>query len=70
MIPHCGISPQSSILNVGKGCGIHLAAEELARTVTEVAPVARGALLVPRQCTATVQANENELASAIARKRS
>ena len=41
---------------------IHLTAEELARTVIEVAPVARGALLVPRQYTATVQANENELA--------
>ncbi|TKB75385.1 MAG: efflux RND transporter periplasmic adaptor subunit [Nitrospira sp.] len=41
---------------------VHLTAEELARTVIEVAPVARGALLVPRQYTATVQANENELA--------
>ena len=41
---------------------IHLTSEELARTVIEVTPVARGALLVPRQYTATVQANENELA--------
>ena len=41
---------------------VHLTAEELARTVLEVAPVARGAMLVPRQYTATVQANENELA--------
>ena len=41
---------------------VHLTAEELARTVIEVTPVARGALLVPRQYTATVQANENELA--------
>ena len=41
---------------------IHLTAEELAQTVIEVTPVARGALLVPRQYTATVQANENELA--------
>jgi cobalt-zinc-cadmium efflux system membrane fusion protein len=45
---------------------IHLTAEELARTVIEVAPVARGALLVPRQYTATVQANENELAEVTA----
>jgi cobalt-zinc-cadmium efflux system membrane fusion protein len=41
---------------------LHLTAEELARTVIDVAPVTRGALLVPRQYTATVQANENELA--------
>jgi membrane fusion protein, heavy metal efflux system len=41
---------------------VHLTAEELGRTVLEVAPVARGAMLVPRQYTATVQANENELA--------
>ena len=41
---------------------VHLTSEELARTVIEAAPVARGALLVPRQYTATVQANENELA--------
>ena len=41
---------------------LHLTAEELERTVIEVAPVARGAMLVPRQYTATVQANENELA--------
>jgi cobalt-zinc-cadmium efflux system membrane fusion protein len=41
---------------------VHLTAEELAQTVIEVAPVARGALLVPRQYTATVRANENELA--------
>jgi membrane fusion protein, heavy metal efflux system len=41
---------------------LHLTSEELARTVIAVAPVARGALLVPRQYTATVQANENELA--------
>ena len=41
---------------------LHLTSEELARTVIDVTPVARGALLVPRQYTATVQANENELA--------
>ncbi|MEO7819007.1 MAG: efflux RND transporter periplasmic adaptor subunit, partial [Actinomycetota bacterium] len=41
---------------------VHLTAEELARTVIELTPVARGALLEPRQYTATVQANENELA--------
>ena len=41
---------------------LHLTSEELARTVIEVTPVARGALLVPRQYTATVHANENELA--------
>ena len=41
---------------------VHLTAEELAQTVIEVAPVVRGALPVPRQYTATVQANENELA--------
>jgi len=41
---------------------VHLTSEELARTVIEVTPVARGALLAPRQYTATVQANENELA--------
>jgi cobalt-zinc-cadmium efflux system membrane fusion protein len=36
------------------------------RTAIEVAPVARGAVLVPRQYTATVQANENELAEVTA----
>jgi cobalt-zinc-cadmium efflux system membrane fusion protein len=41
---------------------VHLTAEELARTVIEVAPVVRGQLLVPREFPATVQANENELA--------
>ena len=41
---------------------LRLTAEELSRTAIEFAPVARGALLVPRQYTATVQANENELA--------
>ena len=41
---------------------LHLTSEELARTVIDVTPVARGALLVPRQYTATVHANENELA--------
>jgi cobalt-zinc-cadmium efflux system membrane fusion protein len=41
---------------------LRLTAEELSRTAIEVAPVARGALSVPRQYTATVQANENELA--------
>lgn len=45
---------------------IHLTSEELARTTIEFAPVARGALLVPRQYTATVQANENELAEVTA----
>ena len=41
---------------------VHLTTEELARTVIEVTPVARGALRVPREYTATIQANENELA--------
>lgn len=41
---------------------LHLTSEELARTLIEVTPVARGQLLVPREYTATVQANENELA--------
>ena len=41
---------------------LHLTAEELARTVIEVSPVARGQLRVPREFTATVQSNENELA--------
>jgi cobalt-zinc-cadmium efflux system membrane fusion protein len=41
---------------------LHLTSEELARTAIEFAPVARGALLVPREFPATVQANENELA--------
>ena len=41
---------------------LRLTAEELSRTAIEFAPVARGALLVPRQYTATVHANENELA--------
>ena len=41
---------------------LRLTAEELSRTAMELAPVARGALLVPREFPATVQANENELA--------
>ena len=41
---------------------LHLTSEELARTAIEVAPVARGQLLVPREFPATVQANHNELA--------
>jgi cobalt-zinc-cadmium efflux system membrane fusion protein len=41
---------------------LHLTSEELARTAIEVAPVARGQLLVPREFPATVQPNENELA--------
>jgi len=41
---------------------LHLTPEELARTVIEVSPVARGQLRVPREFTATVQSNENELA--------
>ena len=41
---------------------LHLTSEELARTVIEVSPVARGQLRVPREFTATVQSNENELA--------
>jgi membrane fusion protein, heavy metal efflux system len=40
---------------------LHLTPEELARTSIEVAPVARGQLLVPRDFTATVQPNQNEL---------
>jgi len=40
---------------------VHLTSEELARTVIEVAPVARGQLLVPREFPATVQANANQL---------
>jgi membrane fusion protein, heavy metal efflux system len=45
---------------------IHLTSEELARTTIKFAPVARGALLVPRQYTATVQPNQNELADVTA----
>ena len=41
---------------------LHLTQEELTRTVIEVTPVARGQLRVPREFTATVQSNENELA--------
>jgi cobalt-zinc-cadmium efflux system membrane fusion protein len=41
---------------------LHLTSEEVARTVIEVSPVARGQLRVPREFTATVQSNENELA--------
>ena len=41
---------------------LHLTSEELARTAIEVAPVARGQVLVPREFPATVQSNENELA--------
>lgn len=41
---------------------LHLTSEELARTVIEVSPVARGQLRVPREFTATIQSNENELA--------
>lgn len=41
---------------------LHLTSEELARTAIQVAPVARGQLLVPREFTATVQPNHNELA--------
>ncbi|HKP01310.1 MAG TPA: efflux RND transporter periplasmic adaptor subunit [Nitrospiraceae bacterium] len=41
---------------------LHLTSEELARTTIQIAPVARGQLLVPRDFTATVQPNQNELA--------
>ena len=41
---------------------LHLTSEELARTVIEVAPVARGEVRVPREFPATVQPNQNELA--------
>ncbi len=41
---------------------LHLTPEELARTVIEVSPVARGQMRAPREFTATVQSNENELA--------
>ena len=41
---------------------LHLTSEELARTAIEIAPVARGQLRVPREFTATVQPNQNELA--------
>ena len=41
---------------------LHLTSEELARTAIEVVPVARGQVLVPREFSATVQSNENELA--------
>lgn len=41
---------------------LHLTQEELARTTLEVSPVGRGQLAVPREFTATVQSNENELA--------
>ncbi len=45
---------------------LHLTAEQLAQTVIEVTPVVRGALLIPREFPATVQANENELAEVTA----
>ena len=45
---------------------LHLTAEELARTVIEVAPVARGELRVSREFPATVQANANQLAEVTA----
>lgn len=45
---------------------LHLTSEELARTVIEVAPVARGELRVPREFPATVQANANQLAEVTA----
>lgn len=41
---------------------LRLTPEELARSVIEVSPVGRGQLRVPREFTATVQSNENELA--------
>ena len=41
---------------------LHLTSEELARTAIEIVPVARGQLRVPREFTATVQPNQNELA--------
>ncbi len=56
-------APEAKKAVVAERSGVlHLTSEELARTVIEVAPVVRGAMLVPRQYTATVQANENELA--------
>ena len=45
---------------------LHLTSEELARTVIQVVTVARGQLLVPREFTATVQPNQNELADVTA----
>jgi cobalt-zinc-cadmium efflux system membrane fusion protein len=45
---------------------LRLTPEELARTAIEVAPVARGQLLLPREFTATVQPNQNELADVTA----
>jgi cobalt-zinc-cadmium efflux system membrane fusion protein len=60
-------APEAKKAVVAERTGVlHLTSEELARTVIEVAPVVRGALLVPRQYTATVQANENELAEVTA----
>lgn len=41
---------------------LQLTSEELARTVIDVATVARGQLLVSREFPATVQANANQLA--------
>jgi cobalt-zinc-cadmium efflux system membrane fusion protein len=41
---------------------LRLTSEELARTVIEFAPIARGQVRVPREFPATVQSNENELA--------
>ncbi len=56
-------APEAKTAVVAERPGVlRLTAEELSRTAIEFAPVARGALLVPRQYTATVQANENELA--------
>jgi cobalt-zinc-cadmium efflux system membrane fusion protein len=60
-------APEAKKAAVAERTGVlHLTSEELARTSIEVAPVARGALLAPRQYTATVQANENELAEVTA----
>jgi membrane fusion protein, heavy metal efflux system len=59
--PDQAAEPKKAVVAERPGV-LRLTAEELSRTAIEVAPVARGALLVPRQYTATVQANENELA--------
>jgi cobalt-zinc-cadmium efflux system membrane fusion protein len=45
---------------------LHFTSEELARTVIEVTPVARGELRVSREFPATVQANANQLAEVTA----
>lgn len=55
-------SEGAKVVQADRAGVLHLTSEELARTAIEVAPVARGQGLVPREFPATVQSNENELA--------